>query len=96
MWIKLCVDFSVKTGIRCSGHYRVATWDENALEECQAQCKKDEMCASFSLELTNGKGCFLFDSEAQCTSTIGWTTGFKGYLYFREFFILKTNVYRSL
>lgn len=70
-------NFLIRNNTRCNGHYRVASWEANNYQHCENQCQLDERCSSYSLELNDGKGCFLFDSEAACLVGNGWITGRK-------------------
>lgn len=74
----LGLGFIMRNNTRCSGHYRVAGWNEDGPKECQEACDYDSTCASYSLELNGGKGCFLFTAEAACTLEEGWVSGHKG------------------
>lgn len=67
--------FRIAEGTRCSEHYHVAGWGVGEQSACEALCLSDERCATFSLEATGDKGCFLFGTGAKCARAAHWTTG---------------------
>lgn len=72
--------YGLHNNTRCSGHYRLESVFDSAVEECRQKCASDANCAKFSLELGQTRGCFLYDAQAPCSAARGFVSGFKGAL----------------
>lgn len=67
--------FRVVDSLRCQGHFRVAPGA--TIDECTRVCEAEDLCASFSLQLVRGDGCFLYSEDSVCQKELGWSTGQK-------------------
>lgn len=72
---ELTGSFRVMESMRCHGHSRV--FPGSTVEDCARVCEADDGCASFSLQVVGGKGCYLHSQDSVCQTEDGWSTGQK-------------------
>jgi alpha 1,2-mannosyltransferase len=67
--------FRTRQDVRCNEHFHVAGWGIDTEEQCQALCSVNERCASYSIQLSEDRGCYLYSTDSQCSHEAGWNSG---------------------